>query len=226
MKKIVKPILTILLVLGVPAKAAMAAPRLTLSPVSGSYNKGTEFTVKIGAQSEGKKISGVDVVLNYDATKLDVIGNPTLESGVNFIIYPKVESGKITVTLVKDKATDGLESTAVAGDLFTIKFKGKETGTAKATFSCTPSSLTDSNLLTTETGTVVDVISCADNQAGSYEITVSGNSSSPTNTPTQSTPAETTSTPELPKTGNPAATIGFFLLGGIGLISAFILKAL
>ena len=62
---------------------------------------------------------------------MDVIGNPTLESGVNFIIYPKVEGEKITVTLVKDKATDGLESTAVAGDLFTIKFKGKETGTAR-----------------------------------------------------------------------------------------------
>ena len=240
MKKLVKILPILILCMGMSAKAALALPRLTFNPATGTYNNGDTFTVKVGAQSEGKKVAGVDANITYDSAKLEVVGKPELISTVtNFNIYPKVEAGVIKVTLVKDSSGQAVEQTGdLAGDLFTITFKTKAVGTATNTFSCTQSSMTDSNILTNDTGAVIDIISCADNQTGVYTINA-GTGGAPTSTPVPSsttvnnttnnyttvitqTPAKT----ELPKTGNTAVTVGLMLLGGIGMLGAFILKAL
>lgn len=226
MKNIIKILPILMLFWVVSVKAVSAAPRLTLNPNSGDKNKNEEFQVRLGAQSEGKKIAGLDAIMNYDSTRLELIEKPSLITAGNFDLYSSTTDGKITISMVQKTTGGALDVPALTGDYVVMKFKTKDLlGTARISFVCTASSLTDSNLLTNENNTVLDVISCSDNQQASYEIKEGGsggNTAAATSTPI----VQSTKKAELPKTGSTGATIGLTLLGIIGMAGAFLLKAL
>jgi len=228
MKNIIKILPILMLFWVVSVKAVSAAPRLTLNPNSGDKNKNEEFQVRLGAQSEGKKIAGLDAIMNYDATRLELTEKPSLiTAGGNFDLYSSTTDGKITISMVQKTTGGALEVPALAGDYVVMKFKTKDLlGTARISFVCTASSLTDSNLLTNENNTVLDVISCSDNQQATYEIKEGSSSGGSTATATSTPIVQSTKKAELPKTGSTGATIGLTLLGIIGVAGAFLLKAL
>lgn len=230
--------------MGTSVKAVSALPSFTILPAKGDYTVGSVITVTIGAQSDSKKVSGLDSIVNYDATKLTA-GDPKLLVDKDFVMYVnKVADGKLSITLIKSAPGDNLSATAVGGALYEIPFTAKAAGTAQVDFlkTCTQDSMGDANILTTEGGAVVDIISCLDNdkQMGIYTIKPGTGGDTPTNTPapsnttinnntTNNYTTAITQTPkktELPKTGNTAVTMGLFLLGGVGLIGGFLLKAL
>lgn len=232
------------------ANAVLAAPRLTLTPVSGSYTNGSTFTVSIGVNSDGEKSSAVDVWASFDKAKLEVVSivkssNPPFA----FDMTPRIDNTAGTFEFsCASTNMSAFEDAVINGELAVVTFRAKAIGTAALNFTCTPGSTIDSNIFNSD---INDVISCSANSVGSYTITAgtSGTTPTPTSTttltptptttigstptPTTSTTTATTVTPTitsstttLPQTGSVGSTIGLIVFGAISLASALFLKFL
>lgn len=208
---------------------AVAAPRLTLTPINGSYTNGSEFKVSIGVNSDGEKSSAVDVWSTFDNSKLEIVSivksaNPPFA----FEMSPVFDNnaGNFKFSCVSTNPS-GLDDVAINGELAVVTFRAKETGTAFLKFTCSNGSTTDSNIFNSD---VNDVISCASNSVGSYTITAGSSSTTtnPTSTPTPTPTVVTTvaKTTTLPQTGAVGSTIGLIIFGVISLASAVFLKFL
>ncbi|MDD2225249.1 MAG: cohesin domain-containing protein [Candidatus Shapirobacteria bacterium] len=213
----------------VNANAVVAAPRLTLTPVSGSYTNGSTFAVSIGVNSETEKSSAVDVWATFDKTKLEVVSiikstNPPFA----FEMTPKFDNtaGTFQFSCISTNMS-AFDDAVINGELAVVTFKTKAVGTAALNFTCTSGSTTDSNIFNSD---INDVISCDANSVGSYTIT--GDSTATTTTTTTTPTPTTTLTPTgtvtatLPQTGAMGATVGLIVFGAISLASALFLKIL
>jgi len=222
------------------ADAVKAAPRLTLTPISGSYANGSEFKVSIGVNSETEKSSAVDVWATFDAAKLEVV---EIKKSTNppfpFDMTPAIDNvgGKFNFSCASTNMS-AFDDVAINGELAVVTFKAKAVGTAVLNFTCTTGSTIDSNIFNSA---INDVITCSANSSGSYTITAAASSSTttvtstPTATPTQtnvqattastSTTTTTTAT-QLPQTGGIGSTIGLLVFGAISLVSVLFLKFL
>jgi len=229
----------------VNANAVSAAPRLTLTPVTGSYTNGSEFKVSIGVNSDGEKSSAVDVWTTFDKAKLEVV---SIEKAANppfdFDMTPKINNTAGTFEFsCASKNMNAFEDAVINGELAVVTFKAKAIGTAALNFTCNSGSTTDSNIFNSD---INDVISCSANSVGSYTITAGSSSTTvtpttakttvtPTATPTSTTTTSsssttltptTTTTTSLPQTGAVGSTVGLIIFGAISLASALFLKLL
>jgi hypothetical protein len=238
MKNIVKTLSILMLFMGLSVKPAMAAARLTLDPSAKTLQVGETMVVTVNAYSEIKTVAGIDAKISFDLAKIEVVGTPTVKDGTGFVLKHSISGGTLSIALYKNDAGD-LGTVAINGAVASVVFRAKEAGTANAKYICTASSMTDSNILNYEGGVVVDLISCADNTGGVYTITSSGAATStpgPTNTPAPgststptpgvSTPVQSTSAAQLPRTGSTGTTVVLTLFGLLGVAGAFILRAL
>jgi len=201
-----------------------AGPLLRFSPSTGSYTNGSTFTVTIGVDSGTEKSQGVDAWVTFDSAKLEVVSIDTVTSpAFSFSLGKNIynSDGKFDISCSStDMGT--YQATTILGDLASVTFRAKGTGTAAVNFTCKSGSTTDSNIFNMS---AVDVINCASNVNGSYTITEgSSSSSSTTSTPTPTVGATTTST--LPATGSVGATIGLMLFGIVGILSSLALRFL
>ncbi|MCL4384674.1 cohesin domain-containing protein [Patescibacteria group bacterium] len=204
----------------VGARAVEAAPRLTLTPASGSYSNGTQFTVTIGVETDGQKAAGVDIWSTFDATKMEVVGITQVSNpAYGFAqISPNIDNttGKFDMSFVSN-STSTYDAQALSGALATVTFRAKATGTASLNFTCSKE-FTDSNIISADT-TNTDLIDCASNSSGSYTITAGvGGDSSVTTT------AATTPTRTLPKTGVATPTVVMVVVGVASVLSALALR--
>ncbi len=175
MKKLLGPILLILFLVS-PAYALAAT--LTLSPTSGTFNKGCSVNVDIKIDSAGQQVDGTDAIILYDQSKLTA----SVTSGTIFPEYPGTnadnEAGRLTVS--------GLASISSVfsgqGTLATINFTVKDTAATGATIvkfdydptgkSASPQCMTsgantcDSNIV--PRGSIIDILSSVGN--GNYTI--------------------------------------------------------
>ena len=220
------------------AGAVAAAPRLTLTPVSGSYTNGSTFTVSVGVNSDGQKSSAVDVWATFDKAKLEVVRivkstNPPF----SFEMTPKFDNtaGTFEFSCVSTNMS-AFDDAVINGELAVVTFKAKAIGTAALNFTCSSGSTIDSNIFNSD---INDVISCSANSVGSYTITTGNATTTITPTPTTSTTTGTTditstitpttsteTTATLPQTGAMGATVGLIIFGAISLASALFLKIL
>lgn len=249
MKKTVLNIFTFVLaalIVAVNANAVSAAPRLTLTPVTGSYTNGSEFKVSIGVNSDGEKSSAVDVWATFDKARLEVVSidraaNPPFD----FDMTPKINNTAGTFEFsCASKNMNAFEDTVITGELAVVTFRAKATGTAALNFTCSSGSTIDSNIFNSD---INDVISCSANSVGSYTITAGSSSTTvtPTTTTTVTPTTTTTVTPtvtttssssttltptsattSLPQTGAVGSTVGLIIFGAISLASALFLKFL
>lgn len=220
-----------LLLVAVNANAVNAAPRLTLTPVSGSYTNGSTFTVSIGVNSETEKSSAVDVWATFDPAILEVVEiKKSTTPPFPFDMTPVIDNvgGKFDFSCASTNMS-AAEDVAINGELAVVTFKAKATGTGIVRFTCTPGLTTDSNIFNSALN---DVISCSANSSGSYTITAA-TASSTTTTPTPTTATSTSTTTltttaatTLPQTGVIGTTVGLIVFGAISLISALFLKFL
>ena len=207
---------------------AIAAPRFTLSPTSGSVNVGQNLSVIVGVNSEAEKVIGIDVAGSFDASKLEITsiekanvpsdGYQFTFSSSSPIIHN--DTGKFEITL--PSADSSVYTGVVANhELLKINFRAKDTGTATVNFVCAAGSVTESNIIN-QTGS--DVVDCATNQSGSYTIggSSSGGGSNPTPTSTYATSAVTSS--QLPRTGGVETTIGLMVFGIVTAAGAWLLR--
>lgn len=203
----------------VTASAVSAAPKLTLTPVSGSYTNGSNFTVSIGVNSDTTKSSAVDVWASFDPAKLEVVSIvKSATPPFPFDLTPEINNttGKFNFSCLSTNMSSS-QDTVINGELAVVTFRAKAAGTANLNFVCTAGSMTDSNIFDSTTN---DLIDCASNNSGSYTITASASAA------TTPTVAAATSSAELPKTGGVASTFGLIIFGAVSLASAIFLKFL
>ncbi len=199
----------------------LAAPRLTLTPASGTYSNGDQFKVDIGVETDGAKSAGVDVWATFDATKLQVVSITQISNpAYGFAeISPNINNttGKFDMSFVSNSMSN-YDATALTGNLAEVTFKAIATGTASLNFVCSKA-FTDSNIISSDS-TNTDLIDCASNQSGSYTINpgIGGDASAVTPTGTI--------TKTLPVTGVDAPTIALIVVGVMSVLSAAVLRFL
>lgn len=165
---IVMTIIIIITIILSPAVFAQTAT-LSLSPSSGTFNKGCPLTLQINLNTGGTQTDGTDAILAYDSTRFSAT---SISSGAIYPDYPGNNiddaNGKITVS--------GLASVTAPfsgqGNLATVNLKVTDTapsGVTQIKFDFDPndkSKTTDSNVV--ERGTISDVLNSVVN--GSYTI--------------------------------------------------------
>lgn len=132
---------------------------LSLSPATGTFNKGCNFTLTINLDTGGAQTDGTDAIVFYDPTRFTA---QKINSGTIYSDYPgnniDPATGRITIS--------GLSSISSAfagtGTLATVDFKVVEDappGTSQIKFDFDPTDkakTTDSNVV--ERGTVADIL--------------------------------------------------------------------
>lgn len=197
---------------------------LSLSPSSGTFNKGCNFSLNIDLNTGGAATDGTDAILIYDTSRFTA---NSITAGTIYSDYPgnniDETSGKITVS--------GLASVSSAfsgqGTLATVNLTVKETASTGATqikFDFDPNNKAetrDSNVV--QRGTVADILNSVVN--GNYTV---GAGSCVQQTPTgpgtqkggpgtvESTPsAEIPLKKELPEGGTAELTFTLAIIGSI-----------
>lgn len=168
MKFFISLILLFLTIFSASSVFAQAAT-LSLSPSTGTFNKGCPVALQINLNTGGAQTDGTDVILSYDISKFNAV---SIASGSIYSDYPgnniDATNGRITVS--------GLASVTSpfsgSGVLATVNLQVLEAAVAGATqikFDFDPANkakTTDSNVV--ERGTVADILNSVTN--GSYTI--------------------------------------------------------
>lgn len=194
---------------------------LSLSPSTGTFNKGCSFALQIVLNTGSAQTDGTDVIIFYDPTRFSA------QSVVSGSIYPDYPGNNIDDTAGKITIS-GLASVTTPftgqGVLATVNFKvqdNAQTGLSQIKFDFDPndkSKTTDSNVV--ERGTVADILNSVVN--GNYTV---GTGSCPSSKPIGgtggiggATPSATPVNqpqPTLPPGGTPETTYAFALVGGV-----------
>ena len=228
---------------GFGCQPVLAAPHFTLTPSTGSFTNGNNFTVTIAVDSGTEKSSALDVWGIFDSAKLEVVSivkaaNPAFSFELLQNIYNT--TGKFDFSCTPTEMIN-FEDKVLTGDLVVVTFKAKSTGVASVAFSCTAGSTVDSNIFK---ASGIDVIDCTANQSGSYTIVAAaGTTTTVTTAPTPTTATTTTATTstttssatatptptavtQLPKAGGAASTLGLIVFGAVSVLGAFFLRIL
>lgn len=211
--------------LAVGVKAVNATAYLTVNPTTGNYNINDTFNVTLGVNSGSEATGGVDGIVVYDSSKLEL----TSAVQADDMVFSNVEGGG-SCSIKKETGTvsyscwanDTVGDSTVNGSLVKLTFKATNTGTATLSYTCSTSTK-DSNII--GVSSIVDIITCSSNQTGSY-IIGSGSSNTPTPTSSSSTAAPTAVSTSLPQTGSTGVTVGLIAVGLMSLFSAVFLKFL
>lgn len=152
----------------VPVYAQMTGGTLSLSPTSGTFNKGCSFSLEVKVDTGGAQTDGTDAIIFYDPTRFNAV---KINNGTAYADYSgsniDVKNGKITVSGLATGSTF-----SSSGTLATIDFKVLDAAPIGATqikFDFDPNDKAktiDSNIV--EHGTVVDVLNQV--QDGTYTI--------------------------------------------------------
>ena len=128
---------------------------MTLLPSSAAYKVGGSFDVTINLDTDKGLTVGTDLIVSYDAKKLEVVDADLTKPGVQIqagSLYDTnpvniEKAGKIYLGAI---ASPGKKQFAGSGTLAVIKFKGKTAGQAGVTIDFTPGLTTDSNVTTAD----------------------------------------------------------------------------
>ncbi len=198
-----------------------AAATLSLSPSTGTFNKGCQFTVNVKLDTGGAQTDGTDAILTYNPTLLST-NTSAVASGTIYPDYPgnnvDSQTGKITIS--------GLASVTSAyagsGNLATITFtvgSNATPGPALVKFDFDPANkakTTDSNVV--ERGTVSDILSSVVD--GNYTIgtgasCVGGVGGGAISTPSAGLQSKSLDQAVGGKTGTPELTYTVAILGSV-----------
>jgi hypothetical protein len=168
MKKLRLIILTIVALFVTPVSAFAAT--LSLSPSSGTFNRGCAFSLDVKLDTAGVQTDGTDAIIMYDQSRFLAT---SVTSGTIYADYPGNNIDEIKGVIT----TSGLASISSpfsgTGTLATINFTVKDTAATGATqisFDFNPADkakTTDSNVVQ-RGGATADVLSAVTN--GSYTI--------------------------------------------------------
>lgn len=142
---------------------------LSLSPVSGTFNTGCNFSVNVNVDTGGARTDGTDAMLLYDATKLTAT---SITNGKIYKDYPaddiNTQTGKVIISGLAPAGSPFNGKGTLASVNFAV-LPTASAGTTQIKFDFDPNNkdkTTDSNVV--ENGTVRDVLDSVVN--GSYTI--------------------------------------------------------
>lgn len=216
MKKLTAYLLT-LIYLVLPSSVFAAS--LSLSPSTGTFNKGCDVTVDIKIDATGQQTDGVDAIVFYDSTRFNV---KSIKSGTIFAEYPAntidTANGKIKVAGIASSASAFTGTGTLATINMTVLATAPD-GLTQLKFDFDPNDkakTNDSNIA--ERGTVTDILASVTD--GSYTIGTGsclsqGSTTGPTGTPTDSTTPIITKTPVLPVAADYSTTTIIAVAGGL-----------
>lgn len=164
------PIISLLISFILPVSTAFAdGPTLALSPATGTFNKGCNFTLTINVDTAGVQTDGTDVILFYDPTRLTA---NQINNGTIYSEYPgnsiDPQAGKITISGLASVSSPFTGSGVLATVDFSV-LPNAPSGLTQAKFNFDPLNkglTTDSNIV--QRGTVTDVLNQVVN--GGYTI--------------------------------------------------------
>ncbi len=106
------------------------------------------ITLYVYADSDNQPITGYDVILNYDSTKVEFVNHKNLQ--LDFQVFTKKDKDKLSITGIKN-----LNSTTPTvftdSSLVELTFQPQKTGQVDFSIEYTPDSKKDSNLITDKT---------------------------------------------------------------------------
>lgn len=168
-KKLLTAVTTLLAFLVLPASSFAAT--LSLSPSSGTFNRGCNVSLRIELDTTGTNTDGTDVILNYDPAKFN-IQTSSISNGSIYSDYPgnsvDASGGKISISGISSVSSPFNGK----GTFATLNFKvgdNAPAGTAVLKFDFDPNDktkTTDSNVV--ERGTIADVLNSVTD--GNYTI--------------------------------------------------------
>ncbi len=136
----------------IDASKLLSRAEIAFSPRSGSFEEGSNFQVPILVNTKNRSINGIEVRVNFDASKLSIV-NQT--GGISIIGVwvepPKYDNTKGTASYV-GVIPGGI--TTSSGLVGTITFKAKASGLANVSFASTTKILLNDGL---GTETIVDL---------------------------------------------------------------------
>lgn len=165
--KIISGVLLTFLGLIFGSGEAFAAASLSLSPASGTFNRGCSYSVDVRLDTGGAPTDGADVILLFETSKI----NPTAVSNGNiYSDYPisaiDSSTGRISISGVSSVSSAFTGSGTFATINFTVPSASGSATTTKVSFDFTSGSTTDSNVV--ERGTMSDILGSAN--PGNYTI--------------------------------------------------------
>lgn len=168
MDKFLNLFLSIFLFLAFPASSFAAT--LSLSPSSGTLNKGCNYSVDINLDTGGLNTDGTDAIVKYDPSKITV---NSVSPGTIYPDYPTANPNSSTGTITISGLASVSTPVSGSGKFATINLNINSASTTSTTTGLNfvfdpnnPTDTTDSNIV--QTGTVVDILSSVTN--GNYTI--------------------------------------------------------
>jgi hypothetical protein len=205
-----------------------ADPHLFLSPTSGNYSG--DFNIEVRIDTGSQAVGGADVILEFPKNLLSV--QRVIKGTVFSEVFSSIKNneGKLLISAYFPYTESEKSYTGTNGLIATISFKPLANGTASVNFVCNPNSTNESNIV--EKIKSKDIIVCASNVNGSYNLTATTNNENltsptliPTPTPTLNTssPYSSSPTPTIPVTGSNIQTTGFLGIGIFILLAGLLL---
>lgn len=151
-------------------------PYLYMSLAKRTVAVNETFQMTLGVDSGNEKSGAVDVWMNFDSSKLEVLAvdypkNPAFKYNLGKNIQN--DRGQFDLSCTSMETSTSMIS-KIKGDLAVITFRAKSAGVSPVTYWCVPKSTVDTNIFNEQ---AVDVIDCASNVDG--QITVTGDQVSP-----------------------------------------------
>ncbi len=176
MKKFFSLLIGIVLFIVVsPVRVYAQAATLSLSPATGTFNQGCNFSLAVNLNTGGAQTDGTDAIIIYDATRF------TATSIVSGNIYPDypgnnidAQSGRITVSGLASVSTPFSGQGLFATINFTVQSTAS-VGSTQINFDFDPNNkakTTDSNVVQRVTIAIADVLNSVTN--GSYIVGSTG----------------------------------------------------
>lgn len=151
---------------------AASSATLALSPASGTFVVNTPFDAGVYLNTNGAKVDGVDIKLNYEAAKLEAqLITPETSIFPNFPTKTiNATTGKITISATTTAGSPYSNTTATK--MVTLRFKPLTTGSITVTFDFTAGATTDSNVV--ENTTNLDILTAVTNANYTLSATAGG----------------------------------------------------
>ncbi len=202
------------------AAAVSAGPKFTLTPTTKTIKAGETVEISIGVATGDVKSTMYDVLLSYDASKVEltsaVLDNLAI---ADYDLTKTIDntSGKFVGNIYSK--TSIFEQKVFNSNLIKLTFTGKASGNTSLSFVCTSGSYNDTNILyvTNNGKDSVDKVTCSENDTAT--LTVSG-TLNPGATPTVRTTTPTSRPSSLPNSGTTEVTVGLIIFGIVSLFGA------
>lgn len=222
--RIILSLLAFMMFFLAPSSAMAAGATLSLSPTSGTFNRGCNFAVDINVNTGGNVTDGVDVILVYDQSKLNATAITEDPNGNTYEDFPGKSidntNGKITISGLAPIGSGFSGQGTIARIEFSVL--GNASGSTQIVFDFDPNDptkTTDSNVV--QSGTVSDILSEVTNASytlGTGTCTQQGATVSPRPSLVpglgKGGVGTSSSTPSLPATGFSQPTMILAVVGG------------